>query len=97
MYIVRAEADQIEKITAMSVRAFETDVNVGGTEGDGPPAYDSVEWHAQMVREGHLYRAMTGGDLVEAAVVCPDETENSVYIGRIFIDSVHQEKGMGSV
>ena len=30
MYIVRAEAKQVEKIVNMSVRAFETDVNVGG-------------------------------------------------------------------
>lgn len=40
MYIVRAEADQIEKIVDMSVRAFETDVNVGGTKGDCRP--DSI-------------------------------------------------------
>ena len=30
MYIVKAEAEQIEKIVNMSIRAFETDVNVGG-------------------------------------------------------------------
>ena len=29
MYIIKAEANQIEKIVAMSVRAFETDVNPG--------------------------------------------------------------------
>ena len=37
MYIVRAEEKQIEKIVNMSVRAFETDVNVGGIKGDCPP------------------------------------------------------------
>jgi hypothetical protein len=36
MYLVKAEANQIEKIVAMSVRAFETDVNVGGIKGDCP-------------------------------------------------------------
>ena len=44
MYIVKAEANQIEKIVAMSVRAFETDVNVGGIKGDCPPEYDSVKY-----------------------------------------------------
>ena len=34
MYIFKAEEDQIEKIVDMSIRAFETDVNVGGTKGD---------------------------------------------------------------
>ena len=60
MYLVKAEANQIEKIVAMSVRAFETDVNVGGIKGDCPPEYDSIKWHQQMAREGHLYQAMIG-------------------------------------
>ncbi len=95
MYIVKAESDQIEKIVDMSIRAFETDVNVGGREGDCPPEYDSVEWHKQMAREGHLYQAMVGKDLVGAAIVFPDVTEKSVYIGRIFIDSIYHRKGYG--
>ena len=53
MYIVKAEADQIEKIVDMSIRAFESDVNVGGTKGDCPPGFDSIEWHKQMARDGH--------------------------------------------
>ena len=76
----------------MSVRAFETDVNVGGIKGDCPPEYDSIKWHQQMAREGHLYQAMIGNDLVGAAIAFPDETGNSVYIGRIFIDSIYHRK-----
>ncbi len=95
MYIVKAEADQVEKIVDMSVRAFETDVNVGGVKGECPPEFDSVEWHKQMAREGHLYQAMIGKDLVGAAIIFPDETKNSVYIGRIFIDSIYHRKGYG--
>ena len=45
MYIVTAEENQVNKIVDMSVRAFETDVNVGGTKGDCPPEYNSAEWH----------------------------------------------------
>ena len=95
MNIVIAEENQIKTIVDMSVRAFETDVNVGGAKGDCPPEYDSVEWHKQMAREGHLYQAMIGNDIVGAAIVFPDETKNSVYIGRIFIDSIHHRKGYG--
>ena len=87
MYIVKAEANQVEKIVDMSVRAFETDVYVGGVKGDCPPEFDSVEWHKQMAREGHLYQAMIGKDLVGAAI--------SVCIGRLFIDSVYHRKGYG--
>ena len=95
MYIVKAEANQVEKIVDMSIRAFETDVNVGGTKGACPPEFDSIEWHKQMAREGHLYQAMIEKDMVGAAIVFPDETEKSVYIGRIFIDSVYHGKGYG--
>ena len=95
MYIVRADAKQVEKIVNMSIRAFETDVNVGGIKGECPPEFDSIEWHKQMAREGHLYQAMTEEDLVGAAIVFPDETEKSIYIGRIFIDSVYHRKGYG--
>ena len=55
MHIVKAETSQVDMIVDMSVRAFETDVNVGGAKGDCPPEFDSVEWHRQMAREGHLY------------------------------------------
>ena len=78
MYIVKAEAKQAEKIVNMSIRAFETDVNVGGVKGECPPEFDSVEWHKQMAREGHLYQAMIDNDMVGAAIVFPDETEKSV-------------------
>ena len=96
MRIVKAEEKQIAKIVNMSIRAFETDVDVGGAKGDCPPEYDSVEWHAQMAREGHLYAAMIGEDLVGAAIIFPNEKAKSVYVGRIFIDSKYHRKGYGT-
>ena len=75
MYIVKAEAKKKKKIVDISIRAFETDVNVGGAKADCPPGFDSVEWHKQMAREGHLYLAMIENDLVGAAILFPDETK----------------------
>lgn len=42
-----------------------------------------------------MYLAKIENDLVGAAVIFPDETKSSVYIGRIFIDSVYHRKGYG--
>ncbi len=39
MYIVKAETNQVEKIVDISIRAFETDVNVGGAKGAFPPEF----------------------------------------------------------
>ena len=51
MKLVKAERSQLEKIVAISKRAFETDVAVGGTVGEYPTEYDSVIWHEQMLNE----------------------------------------------
>ena len=42
-----------------------------------------------------MYQAMIDKDLVGGAIVFPDESNNSVYIGRIFIDSGYHRKGYG--
>ena len=96
MRIVKAEEKQVSKIVDMSIRAFETDVNVGGAKGDCPPRFDSARWHEQMAQEGHLYAAMIGDDLVGAAIIFPDEKSQSVYVGRIFVDSLYHRKGYGT-
>ena len=96
MRIVKAEEKQVSKIVDISIRAFETDVDVGGAKGDCPPGFDSVEWHEQMAQEGHLYAAMIGDELVGAAIVFPNEKAKSVYVGRIFIDSKYHRKGYGT-
>ena len=42
MKLIKAEKQNLEKIVEISKRAFETDIEVGGTQGDYPPGYDSI-------------------------------------------------------
>ena len=95
MYIIKAEQNQIDNIVGMSVRAFETDINCGGKKGDYPPEYDSIEWHRKMAEEGRLFQAIEDEKLVGAAILFPDTSRKSLYIGRIFIDSIYHRKGYG--
>lgn len=95
MYLRPATTNQIDEITAMSIRAFATDTQVGGREGDCPPEYDSAQWHRQMAEDGHLFAAMVDEKTVGAAILFPDEKNRSMYIGRIFIDSIHHRRGYG--
>ena len=85
----------IERIAAISKRAFESDIEVGGTIGDYPPEYDSVIWHEQMRNEGHLLQAVVDGEIVGGAILFLDKDGKTLYIGRIFIDPVHHRKGYG--
>ena len=52
MFIVKAEANQIERIVDMSIRAFETDVNVGGA--GGPATYQRSNLHFRQKDVGDM-------------------------------------------
>lgn len=95
MKLELAEKQNIEKIVSISKRAFETDIEVGGVVGDYPPEYDSFCWHEQMRKEGHLFQAVEEDTVVGAAILFLSENEEELYIGRIFIDSMHHKKGFG--
>ena len=95
MKLVKAEKIQLERIVAISKRAFETDTEVGGVVGDYPPEYDSFIWHEQMLNEGHLFQAEVDGELIGGAILFLSESKESLYIGRIFVDPVYHRKGYG--
>ena len=95
MKLEKAERIHLEKIVAMSKRTFETDIEVGGTIGDYPPEYDSITWHEQMLDEGHLFQAVVDDELIGGAILFLSENKESLYIGRIFVDSLHHKKGYG--
>ena len=95
MKLENAELKHIERIVAISKRAFETDIEVGGAIGNYPPEYDSLIWHKQMLNEGHLLQAVIDGEIVGGVILFVDNEGETLYIGRIFIDPVHYRKGYG--
>ena len=95
MKLEKAEKIHLEKIVAISKRAFETDTEVGGAVGDYPPEYDSVIWHEQMLNEGHLFQAVVDDELIGGAILYLSENKESLYVGRIFVDSLYHKKGYG--
>ncbi len=95
MKLENAELKHIEKITAISKAAFDSDIDVGASETGGPPDYDSIAWHIQMQNEGHLLQAVKDGEIVGGAVLFVDKDGETLYIGRIFIDPIHYRKGYG--
>ena len=95
MKIENAELKHIERIVAISKAAFDGDINVGASEADVPPNYDSIPWHIQMKNEGHLFQAVIAGEIVGGAILFMDKDSETLYVGRIFIDPVLQRKGHG--
>ena len=95
MKLENAEPQNIERIVAISKAAFDSDLDVGASQPDGPPDYDSLAWHIQMQKEGHLLQAVVDGEIVGGAIVFLDKDGETLYVGRIFIDPVHHRKGYG--
>ena len=95
MKLENAAPQNIERIVAISKVAFDSDLDVGASEPDAPPDYDSIPWHIQMKNEGHLLQAVMDGEIVGGAILFLDKDGETLYIGRIFIDPVHHRKGYG--
>lgn len=80
---------------AISKAAFDSDLHVGASEPDAPSDYDSIPWHVQMQKEGHLFQAVIDEEIVGGAILFLDKDRETLYIGRIFVDPVHHRKGYG--
>ncbi len=93
--LIKTEEGHILELVRISKDAFESDVLVGAHIGDVPPQYDSVEWHMDMMREGHLFTAIVDEKIVGGAILFLDSKNNTVYIGRIFVDPAEFKKGYG--
>ena len=95
MKLENAELKNIERIVAISKAAFDSDIDVGASDTDRPPDYDSIPWHIQMKNEGHLLQAVMDGEIVGGAILFVDKDGETLYIGRIFIAPVHYRNGYG--
>ena len=95
MVLRKAAPSEITELTRISKAAFDTDCLVGGTEPGGPPDYDSEPWHAKMMEGGNLYTAIDQNTIIGGAVLFSNAEQKGLYIGRIFIDPVHFQKGYG--
>ena len=95
MVIRKTVHSEIPELTRISKAAFGTDNLVGNPETGGPPDYDSEPWHAKMMEGGNLCTAIDQHTIIGGAVLFPNVEQKEMYIGRIFIDPVHFQKGYG--
>ena len=56
MFLRKSTINDIKEITAISIKAFGSDIQVGGKETGGPPDYDSESWHRKMMEQNKLER-----------------------------------------
>lgn len=94
MLLRLTKEEEIEIITKISIDAFHSDYLVGLDPNDGPPDYDSVEWHKMMQSESHLYSYLDDNNTIIGGAILFSSTD-TLYIGRIFISPEYQGNGYG--
>lgn len=93
MELVLAKPQDALVLTAISKRAFDSDVEVGAAQAGGPPGYQSHKFYVKMAAQKHLYTFYRDRLIVGGALLFKDGT--NLHIGRIFIDSEHFREGLG--
>ena len=99
MQLIKAKKEHIPELVKISKEAFDSDTTVGADAPGGPPEYDSVSWHMQMMEEEHLLAAVEEGEteeIVGGAIIFPDEKSRLMYIGRIFVNPKLFRRGYGA-
>ena len=97
MIVTKSVMEHISTLVKISKSAFESDIEVGASSIGGPPEYDSVKLHVEMMKEGHLLTAIDGNEIIGGIIIFADTNDNSVmYIGRLFVSPDYFRKGYGS-
>ena len=97
MKLIPAVSGHIPELVRLSKAAFDSDIYTGADAPGGPPGYDDIFWHQEMLAGNHLYTAIENETIVGGAILFVDDNSPwHMYIGRIFIDPIHHRKGFGS-
>ena len=90
-----AAVEDIEEITAVSIKSFHSDINFGANRLKGPPGYDSAEFHKQILAEASFFYKIMHGQKIIGAFWFMKEKEDSAYLYRIFLDPDYHKQGIG--
>lgn len=96
MILTKATEMHIQTLVNISKAAFDSDITVGASSVGGPPEYDSIDWHIEMMNQGHLFTAIEEDTIIGGAILFGDESNEAfMYVGRIFISPDLFRKGYG--
>ena len=89
MFLRKSTINDIKELTAISIKAFDSDIQVGGKEAGGPPDYDSESWYRKMMEQNHLYTFWNIDECIVGDAVLFGAEE--LFVGRDD-ESVYYEK-----
>lgn len=92
-----AEIIDAEILTKISIDAFHTDFIVAGRKSiGGPPGYDSIEFHEQMIKDSFRFYKIKCNNEIIGGFWFVKENEENAYLYRIFIDPNFHNRNVGA-
>jgi len=94
--IERAEPDDAERLADISMRAFDSDIEVGAPGKGGPPGYDSPEHQRRMIKNpsSDYLKILYDGKIV-GGTTAYRMSDTHYEIFNVFIDPDYHRKGIG--
>ena len=90
-----ATKDDLEELTSISIKSFHSDIQFGANILKGPPGYNSLEFHEEMLEKAYaFYKIMANGYIVGAFWFMKKEN-STAYVYRIFLDPKYHRQGVG--
>ena len=84
-------------LAEISKRAFDSDVDCGGSGPGGPPGYDKPEWQIEMMYhpKATYHKILLDDQIIGGSVVFEMDQKYEYFLGRIFIDTDYHGQGIG--
>ncbi|MCG8687308.1 MAG: GNAT family N-acetyltransferase [Desulfobacterales bacterium] len=91
-----ADLKDAPKLTLISIEAFHTDDTVAGRNSKGgPPGYDSIAFHEQMIQESTKFFTIKVDKKIVGGFWFNQENLENAYLYRVFLDPEFHRKGIG--
>ncbi len=91
-----ANESDAKELTVISIDAFHSDFDVAGRRAEGgPPGYDSVVFHEQMIKESTRFYKIVEEDSIIGGFWFDREGPKKTNFGRIFLDPKFHHTGVG--
>jgi len=92
--VVATREEDALRLTNISKRAFDSDVDAGAAGPGGPPGYDSVEAHVRFMRFLDCYNILLG-DLIVGGLRVGSVGDEHKVLEAIFVDPDYHNRGIG--
>ena len=90
-----ATLNDIEELTAVSIKSFHSDISVGANILKGPPGYNSTDFHREMLREASFFYKIVVSNRIIGGFWFMQKEKKKAYLYRIFLDPDFHNEGIG--